>query len=288
MQIFTARQLHCRFAGLIVLSILMGALSGCGIDPNAQEKQPLLEKAGGMLTAGNMPEARKLFDQFLKDNKGSMIAYTQVCDLSTSYRHPEVAIDYVHKGFTINPKATAREKAVLFTSEAIAWNTSGDMQKALTAHKAAYDLLPDEPMMINNLGYAYAEAHGVADLDKALALATRAVQLARTRKADDLEIGTYMDSMGWIYYCKGNMPEAVSTLESAVLMNPNQAEIHYHLAMAYKQSLRVDDARIELNRAISLQPKNTTLIQALRELEKRPTAKPEPVLAPAPSAGDSI
>ncbi|MDZ7883129.1 MAG: tetratricopeptide repeat protein [Mycobacterium sp.] len=42
-----------------------------------------------------------------------------------------------------------------------------------------------------------------------------------------------VDSLGWAFYKLGRIDDAVATLEHAVLLRPNDAEINDHLGDAY-------------------------------------------------------
>jgi len=101
---------------------------------------------------------------------------------------------------------------------------------------------PDQPYVLNYLGYTWADQG--RNLDKAVEMIEKASRL----KPDD---GAIIDSLGWVYYRMGNFPTAVKTLETAIELQPYESEINDHLGDAYWQVGRKNEARFQWKRAIS-------------------------------------
>ena len=98
------------------------------------------------------------------------------------------------------------------------WPTAeADLQKAL-------QLSPDQPLVLNYLGYSWIDQN--RNLKQGLALIEKAVQL----KPDD---GYIVDSLGWAHYRLGNYKEAVKHLERAVELRPEDPVLNDHLGDAY-------------------------------------------------------
>jgi tetratricopeptide (TPR) repeat protein len=96
----------------------------------------------------------------------------------------------------------------------------------------ALALAPDEPLILNFLGYAKLERG--EDLDTAEAMIRKASALA----PDDASI---TDSLGWALYKRGRLSEAVEVLTRAAKADPTQAEIREHLGDAlYKNGNRFE------------------------------------------------
>lgn len=97
------------------------------------------------------------------------------------------------------------------------------------------------PPVLNNLAYAYAE---VGD-PRALAAAARANQLAPGQP-------TLQDTYGWILVKGGHDPKrGLSLLQAAAKGLPGDANVHYHLGMAYKANGQNADAARELKAAVA-------------------------------------
>ena len=108
------------------------------------------------------------------------------------------------------------------------------LQKALT-------LSPDQPLLLNFLGYAMLERG--QNIDAAEAMIRKASQLA----PDDASI---TDSLGWAEFKRGKVDEAIDTLERAAEKDPTQAEIQEHLGDALYTSGRRFEARFAWHAAL--------------------------------------
>src|SRR6185437_8837471 len=94
--------------------------------------------------------------------------------------------------------------------EANRWpDAKAALQKALV-------LAPDQPLLLNFLGYAMLERG--ENMDAAEAMIRKASQLA----PDDASI---TDSLGWAQLKRGKVNVAINTLEQAAEKDPTQAEI---------------------------------------------------------------
>jgi tetratricopeptide (TPR) repeat protein len=102
-------------------------------------------------------------------------------------------------------------------------------------------LEPDQPLLLNFLGYAKLE-HG-EDVDAAEAMIRKASQLA----PDDASI---TDSLGWAEFKRGKIEDAIQTLQQAAAKDPEQPEIQEHLGDALYKSGRRYEARFAWNAAL--------------------------------------
>ena len=100
---------------------------------------------------------------------------------------------------------------------------------------------PDEPLLLNYLGYNSVERG--ENLDAAEAMIRRALAL----RPDDASI---TDSLGWALFKRGRLPEAIATLEKASIADPAQSEINEHLGDALYQSGRRFEARFAWRAAL--------------------------------------
>ncbi|MGZ8467438.1 MAG: tetratricopeptide repeat protein, partial [Candidatus Binatia bacterium] len=105
--------------------------------------------------------------------------------------------------------------------------------KSIASMKKAIELNPKNAPALNYLGYTWAEM-GV-QLDEAEDLIARALKIAPND-------GFYIDSLGWVYYQKGDYPRAVEQLERAVELTVDDPTIIEHLGDAYEKVGRTDRA----------------------------------------------
>jgi Flp pilus assembly protein TadD len=120
----------------------------------------------------------------------------------------------------------------------------GNWTGALTDLRLAKTAAPNQPNVLNYLGYALADRG--ESIDEALVMLRTAVRL-RPRS------GSILDSLGWALFRAGRYEEAVATLESAASLSPALAEITEHLGDAYWRSGREDEARMEWERTLRLE-----------------------------------
>lgn len=118
----------------------------------------------------------------------------------------------------------------------------------------ALKLAPNEPRLLNELGYSWVD-RGV-NLDQALAMIQRAVAAAP-------DTGYIVDSLAWAYYRLGRFDEAVAPQEKASRLMPVDPIVTDHLGDIYWQVGRKREAQFQWRRALSFTPQDddTTRIQ---------------------------
>ena len=109
----------------------------------------------------------------------------------------------------------------------------------------ALELEPDQPFVLNYLGYSWVD-QGL-NLDRAKAMLHRAVEL----RPDD---GFIVDSLGWAYYRLGESDKAVTYLERAVELEPGDPVLNDHLGDVYWRVGRQREARFQWQRALTFKP----------------------------------
>ncbi len=138
---------------------------------------------------------------------------------------------------------TKRENWPLYFGRGGARERLGRWQEALLDLRTAQAAAPNQPSVLNYLGYALADRG--ENLNEALALLRTAMRL-RPRS------GAIADSYGWALYKMGRYEEAASVLEQAVSLSPNESEIADHLGDVYWRTGRQTEARLEWSRAYDL------------------------------------
>ncbi len=133
----------------------------------------------------------------------------------------------------------------LFFARGIALERSGDWTRAEADLLRALELSPEQPYVLNYLGYSWAEQG--KNLDRAKAMLLRATEL---RPQD----GNIADSLGWVLFRLGDIAGAVEWLEKAVELEPRNSVINDHLGDAYWASGRQREGRFQWRRALTLEP----------------------------------
>ena len=117
--------------------------------------------------------------------------------------------------------------------------------KAEADMKKALELSPDQPYVLNYLGYSWID-QGI-NLDEGMKMLKRATEL----RPDD---GAVTDSVGWAYYRLGQFNDAVEWLERASEQKGDDATVVEHLGDAYWHVGRKREARFEWERALNQKP----------------------------------
>ncbi|MBI5068674.1 MAG: tetratricopeptide repeat protein [Deltaproteobacteria bacterium] len=133
-----------------------------------------------------------------------------------------------------------RDESLLYAL-AVAQGRASDAEAALAQMKALLVLNPEHAEAMNFVGYSYAE-RGVK-LDEAERLLLRALEI----RPDN---GFFLDSLGWVYFQKGDLARAISTLESADRLAGPEPTILEHLGDAYRRGSRPVDAERTYRRAL--------------------------------------
>ena len=111
--------------------------------------------------------------------------------------------------------------------------------------RKALELNPDQPQVLNYLGYSLVEMR--VKLDEALEMIERAVE---ARPND----GYITDSLGWVLYRLGRYEESVSHMERAAELTPVDPIVNDHLGDVYWAVGRRREAEFQWNRAMSFDP----------------------------------
>ncbi len=146
----------------------------------------------------------------------------------------------------------------LFYYRGICYEQTKQWPLAEADFKKALDLFPDQPMVLNYLGYSWVDMG--RNLDTALGMIKKAVD----QRPND---GYIVDSLGWVYYKLGRMEDAVKELERAVELRPHDPVINDHLGDAYWQVGRKLEARFQWSHARDLKPEPKDLVRIKDKLE---------------------
>ncbi|HVY16532.1 MAG TPA: tetratricopeptide repeat protein [Rhodopila sp.] len=134
---------------------------------------------------------------------------------------------------------------LLFYNRGVSEERSHQWGKADADFHTALKLSPDQPFVLNYLGYSY------ADMGKHLNEAREMIERAAAQRPND---GAITDSLGWVLFREGKKQDAVKTLEHAVELEPEDATINEHLGDAYWAVGRKLEARYQWRRALTLHP----------------------------------
>ncbi|QDC11034.1 tetratricopeptide repeat protein [Oceanicola sp. D3] len=124
--------------------------------------------------------------------------------------------------------------------------------------RKALELRPNQPQVLNYLGYSYVEMG--ENLDEALDMIERAV-------AERPDSGHITDSLGWVLYRLGRYDEAVAHMERATELLPVDPIVNDHLGDVYWAVGRHLEAQFQWKRALSFEPEEKDAERIRRKLE---------------------
>jgi len=136
----------------------------------------------------------------------------------------------------------------IYNSLVVAYTQVARPELAEQYLEKALDLNPSSIKAMNNLAFYYAENE--RNLDKALNLARKAVGVGPENGGHPMTL----DTLGWVYFKRGNYRAAVKTFQVALQFIPNSAITQYHLGMAYLENRETQNALKSFQIALRLSP----------------------------------
>ncbi len=189
-----------------------------------------------------------------KDRYDALVSMGDILRRRERYR--EAAEAYAEARARI-PKLEPRHWTLLYTT-GIAHERLKEWPKAEPAFLKALELEPDQPFVLNYLGYSWVELG--RNLDRAKGMIEKAVE---KRPTD----GYIVDSLGWVLYRLGDLPGAVKNLERAVELRPEDPTINDHLGDVYWLVGRRNEARFQWQRSLILEPEKDLEVKIRDKLE---------------------
>jgi len=210
--------------------------------PEALEAQ--IGRAEVMSEAGRLDDAIAALRQTAAAHPRSIEAHTSLGDmLRRDERFAEAAEAYdVAIALIAKPE---RNHWALFYQRGISYERSHQWDKAEADFREALNLEPDQPLVLNYLGYSWVEMRH--NLDEAEAMIEKAVQQLP-------KDGYVVDSLGWVQYRLGDFKGALTHLERAVELKPVDPVINDHLGDALWMVGRHTEARFQWKRSLSFEP----------------------------------
>ncbi|MEM7270427.1 MAG: tetratricopeptide repeat protein [Pseudomonadota bacterium] len=154
--------------------------------------------------------------------------------------------------------AKGRENWVLYYERGICYERSDQWDLAEADFFKALELRPDQPLVLNYLGYSWLDK-GIKT-EEALPLIQKAVD----QRPED---GYIVDSLGWAFYLLGDFDAAVRELERAVELRPIDPVITDHYGDALWRVGRRLEAEFQWKRALSYEPEERELTRIKRKLK---------------------
>ena len=187
-------------------------------------------------------EAMRIAQDAVATGTATVADYARLGDvLAGAKRYNEAADAYARAIAMAGANGAKDELWPLHLLRATALEDANRWSESKEALHRALALAPEQPLILNFLGYAMLERG--EQLDVAEAMIRKASGLA----PDEASI---TDSLGWALFKRGRLPEAIETLQRAAASDPQQYEIHEHLGDALYASGRRYEARFAWQAAL--------------------------------------
>jgi tetratricopeptide (TPR) repeat protein len=224
-------------------------------------------------------EAKKQLDQLVDQRPDDLEAIVALGNVLRSRKQWKEAADVYSKALDRIPEPT-RQHWTLFYFRGICFERAKDWPRAEKDLQKALELYPEQPQVLNYLGYSWVD-QGL-NLDQAMKMIRRAVEL----RPND---GYIVDSLGWAYYRLGRYNEAAAELERAIELKPEDPVINDHLGDAYWRVSRELEARFQWTHARDNKPEPEDLTRIEEKLKtglkEEPASKAGSVGANAGNGG---
>jgi Flp pilus assembly protein TadD len=202
-------------------------------------------------------EAVALLEAMSEERPDDSTALVSLADLLRGRERYRLAADAYERALERVGSLEERHWPLLY-ARGIALERSKEWEQAEAAFLDALKLKPDQPLVLNYLGYSWVEQG--KNLDKAREMIERAV----AQRPND---GYIVDSLGWVLFRMGDYKGAVRQLERAVELKPEDPTINEHLGDAYWRVGRHLEARFQWRHALALGPDKDRTDQIAQKID---------------------
>ena len=206
---------------------------------------------------GKSDEAMRRMTEIVAARPNDVDALSALAGLQrAAKKYPEAAATYDKAIAAVG--VPQKENWTLFYFRGICYERDKQWPKAEADFRKALELYPDQPLVLNYLGYSWVDQG--TNLEEAFRMLRRAVEL----QPND---GYIVDSLGWAHYKLGQYIEAAETLERAIALKPADPVLNDHLGDAYWRVNRRTEAHFQWNHARDMGPEPEDLPAIKKKIE---------------------
>ena len=227
-----------------------------------------IHKAFDLNSLDRVDEAKAILDQVAEHHPDDLKPLDALGQIMRGQKRWDEAIDYYTRAIGIVKKPELRHWSY-FYARGTSYERVHKWPLAEADLQTALKLNPEEPTVLNYLGYSWVDQK--RNLKAGLQLIEKAVKL----KPDD---GYIVDSLGWAHFRMGNYKDAARWLERAVELRPDDPVLNDHYGDGLWRVGREREAVFQWNQALSLKPEpddaakiQAKLVSGLPSLAKAPT-----------------
>tara|TARA_Y100000590_G_scaffold466365_1_gene641453 strand:- start:182 stop:1876 length:1695 start_codon:yes stop_codon:yes gene_type:complete len=205
-----------------------------------------LRKARNLELLGDSKRSIPILKKMSSERKERYDSLKLLGDIYRNYKKYDEAIKYYNEAISRIENISSEHWDLLY-SRGIAYERNNQWKKAEKDFLEILDLVPNQPEVLNYLGYSWIEQN--SNLEQA----TKFILKAVSAKPGDPYI---VDSLGWAYYNLKEYEKAIKELERAVGLKPTDPIINDHLGDAYFKANRKLEALYQWKKAIQFKPEN--------------------------------
>lgn len=203
-----------------------------------------LGRADAMIAAGQPDAATAVLQDLAKAEPKRADVWASLGDVERRNQRFAEAQQAYSQSLALIGEPSANQW-VLFYARGICFERLKQWDKAEPDFRKALALSPDQPAVLNYLGYSFLEHK--TNLDEAVAM----IQKAAKAQPDD---GAIADSLGWALYRTGKFADAEKQMEKAIALMPDDPVVNDHLGDVYWMVGRKLEAQFQWKRALSFKP----------------------------------
>lgn len=200
-----------------------------------------LGRAAALRDSDKVDAAIEVLQRLSKTHGDQSIVHSTLGDTMRQLERYEEAIEAYNQALSLFEEE-AQSQWFLHYARAICFERLDRWDEAEADFRRALELNPDQPQVLNYLGYSLVEKK--IKLDEALDMIERAA-------AARPDSGYIIDSLGWVLYRLGRYDEAVVHMERAAELMPVDPIVNDHLGDVYWAVGRKTEARFQWRRALS-------------------------------------
>ncbi|WP_132248509.1 tetratricopeptide repeat protein [Primorskyibacter sedentarius] len=200
-----------------------------------------LGRADALRADGKVDAAVEVLESLAETHGNLAVVQSTLGDLMRQLERYDDAVKAYDRALALfdTPEPT---QWFLYYARAISHERQGNWPQAEADFRAALALNPEQPQVLNYLGYSLVEKN--EKLDEALGMIERAV-------AARPDSGYIVDSLGWVLYRLGRYEEAVGHMERAAELMAIDPVVNDHLGDVYWSVGRKLEAEFMWKRALS-------------------------------------
>ena len=230
------------------------------VPPSSNEDSiRLVVRGAGLLGQGHAAEAEPLLRRALQLDPRSGLAHTYLGQVLLAHHRLAEAMDEFEAVLAYEAKDEAAREGERSAAEgaAVQLRNDGKNEVALSVLQRALNLLPDDTVLLTDLGIQAQSMHRLSMADEAL---TRVLELQP-------EEPRALYALARTEIDQDRFAPAEAHLHAYLALRPNDATAHYGLGHLYQLQQQTEAAKAEFGRSLALQPQQTESYYQLGQIE---------------------